>query len=196
MTAPKTARALITATFPASLTRATMGDRSARHHWTRADPVRPREGRSSTARLEGPARRGDLLLDRLGPGERSLGPAVPAARVLEIALQDVHDAVEPGGEGRLLRLDDLVGLLPGAGSQVIQRTGEGIGRGVRTRSCHGVIIRQAGRTRNNLRPQHGHAEVTPTGWKSRLTAKPIQEQFGVQQTWRPDSPRGLAAAAP
>jgi hypothetical protein len=83
--------------------------------------------------------RGDLLLDPLGAGEGPPGTAVPAARVVEIALQDVHDAVKPGGEGGRVGLDDLVGPLPGAGGEMIDRAREGIAdRGVSRRRRHGV----------------------------------------------------------
>src|SRR5213593_163681 len=64
-----------------------------------------------TAR-HGTARRGDFRLGRVRAGKLALGPFVPAARVVEIALEDVHDAVDPRRQGRLLLLDDLVRLLP------------------------------------------------------------------------------------
>src|SRR5215467_209338 len=67
------------------------------------------------------ARRGDLRRGGVLAGELALGPLVPAARVVEIALENVHDAVDPRGEGRLLLLDDLVRRLPVAGRQELHR---------------------------------------------------------------------------
>src|SRR5438046_2388596 len=58
------------------------------------------------------ARGGDLLLDGVASGELALGLRVPAARVVEVALEYVHDAVQPRGQRRGLLLDDPVGGLP------------------------------------------------------------------------------------
>src|SRR6516164_9469599 len=62
----------------------------------------------------GAAGRGDLGLGRVCPREFTLRALVPAAGVVEIAFHDVHDAVHPRRERRLLLLDGLVCRLPGA----------------------------------------------------------------------------------
>jgi hypothetical protein len=83
-------------------------------------------------RFDGPPCGGDLLLNRLGLNrlgawEHSHDPPVAATRVVEVALLDVDDAVQPGGQGRRVGLDDLMSLLPGAGSEMIDRARERIG---------------------------------------------------------------------
>src|SRR2546425_7460828 len=90
--------------------------------------------RSPASGLRGPGRRaligrralargGDLLLDGVAPGELALGLLVPAARVVEVALEHVHDAVQPRGQRRGLLLDDLVGGLPVTGFQPVEHAG-------------------------------------------------------------------------
>src|SRR5438046_10751891 len=74
--------------------------------------------------LDRPAGGGDLRLCRLRSGERALGPLVPAARVVEVTLEDVHDPVNPRRQRRLVLLDDLVRLLPVAGRQELDRLPE------------------------------------------------------------------------
>src|SRR5437762_2765681 len=66
----------------------------------------------------------DLLLHGVGAAEDAIGLAVPVARVVEVALQRVDDAVQPGGQRRLVLLHDLVRLLPVAGGQQLQRAAE------------------------------------------------------------------------
>src|SRR5688500_17389697 len=77
-------------------------------------PVRgdhgPRSPRSLVAQLQ--ARRGDLILHRRRVGKLALRAAIPSPRVVEIALEDVDDPVQPRPERRLLVLDDLVRALP------------------------------------------------------------------------------------
>src|SRR5262245_9643902 len=75
--------------------------------------------------LERPARGGDLGLGRPAPGELALGPLVPAARVVEVALDDVHDPMDPRRESGLVLLDDLVRLLPVARRQEFDLLPEG-----------------------------------------------------------------------
>src|SRR2546428_5774998 len=69
------------------------------------------------------ARGGDLLLDGVAPGELALGLLVPAARVVEVALEHVHDAVQPRGQRRGLLLNNLVGGLPVTGFQQVEHAG-------------------------------------------------------------------------
>src|SRR2546429_8276569 len=52
--------------------------------------------------------RGDLLLHGLGTGKRAVGLAIPVARVVQVALEGVHDAVQPRRQRGFLGLDDLV----------------------------------------------------------------------------------------
>src|SRR4051812_36068431 len=66
----------------------------------------------------------DLLLHGLGAAEDAIGLAVPVARVVEVAFQRVDDAVQPGGQRRLVLLHDLVRLLPVAGGQQLERAAE------------------------------------------------------------------------
>src|SRR5262252_189497 len=76
-------------------------------------PRRSHYTSASTGRaLDRPARGGDLCRRRVASGELALGPLVPAARVVEVALDDVHDPVDPRRQGGLVLLDDLVRLLP------------------------------------------------------------------------------------
>src|SRR5499426_4254369 len=76
--------------------------------------------------LDRPARGGDLRLGRITPGELALGPLVPAARVVEVALDDVHDPVDPRRQRGLVLLDDLVRLLPVARRQELDGLPEGL----------------------------------------------------------------------
>src|SRR5262245_48153218 len=71
--------------------------------------ARPSIGRSP---CDAPAGGRDLPLDTLHAGKVAARPPVPVARVVEVALQGVHDAVQPGGQVRLLPLHDLVRGLP------------------------------------------------------------------------------------
>src|SRR5262245_41072696 len=86
-----------------------------------AEPAKP--PRLYTAR-HGAARRGDLRRGGVLAGKLALGALVPAARVVEIALEDVHDTVDPRRQGRLLLLHDLVRLLPVARRQELHRLSE------------------------------------------------------------------------
>src|SRR5437667_3419063 len=72
--------------------------------------------------------RGDLLLHGLGTGKRAVGLAIPVARVVQVALEGVHDAVQPRRQRGFLGLDDLVRLLPGSRLQKLQRLLECHGR--------------------------------------------------------------------
>src|SRR5262245_9277891 len=76
--------------------------------------------------LARPARGGDLRRRRVASGERALGPLVPAARVVEVALDDVHDPVDPRRQRGLVLLDDLVRLLPVARREEFDRLTEGL----------------------------------------------------------------------
>src|SRR5713101_8518211 len=78
----------------------------------------------------GPARRRDLRRRGVRSREIAVGPLVPAARIVEVALEDVHDPMQPRCQRRLLLLDDLVRLLPVAGRQQLDRAREGIAHGV------------------------------------------------------------------
>src|SRR5256886_8467658 len=80
-------------------------------------------GRRALTGRRARARGGDLLLDGVASGELALGLLVPAARVVEVALEYVHDAVQPRGQRRGLLLDDLVGGLPVAGFQQVEHAG-------------------------------------------------------------------------
>lgn len=55
---------------------------------------------------------GDLRLDGVGAAEGPVGFAIPVLGVVEIALQRVHDAMQPGRFRGLVGLDDRVSLLP------------------------------------------------------------------------------------
>src|SRR5437870_12353114 len=70
------------------------------------------------------ARRGDLVLNRIRAREGAVGPAIPALGVLQVAFEDVDDAVKPGGEWRAFLLHDLVGGLPLAGFEESHGAGE------------------------------------------------------------------------
>src|SRR5712692_7213418 len=72
--------------------------------------------------------RGDLLRHGLGTGKRTIGLAIPVARVVQVALEGVHDAVQPRRQRGFLGLDDLVGFLPGPRFQKLQRLLECHGR--------------------------------------------------------------------
>src|SRR5262245_26676101 len=54
----------------------------------------------------------DLRLHRRGIGEGALGAAIPPARIVEVTLENVDDAVKPRGQRGLLLLHDRVGGLP------------------------------------------------------------------------------------
>src|SRR5215510_10667656 len=97
-----------------------------------AEPAKP--PRLYTAR-HGAARRGDLRRGGVLAGKLALGALVPAARVVEIALEDVHDAVDPCRQGRLLFLDDLVRLLPVARRQELHRLSERLAHVILTFLC-------------------------------------------------------------
>src|SRR5262245_11615284 len=73
-----------------------------------------------------PARGGDLRLGRPAPGKLALGSLVPAARVVQVTLDDVHDPVNPRRQRRLVLLDDLVRLLPVARREEFDRLTEGL----------------------------------------------------------------------
>lgn len=53
--------------------------------------------------------------------EASLGAPVPIARIVQITFKTMHKRVEPIGEGVFQVLDDLMGGLPFAAVQVIDR---------------------------------------------------------------------------
>src|SRR6266481_5637542 len=96
-----------------------LGPRPPRRAYESDDSARETP-RLYTAR-DSPAGLGDFSRRRVRAREFSLGTLVPAARVVEITLDDVHDAVNPRCEGRLLLLDDLVRLLPVARRQQLDR---------------------------------------------------------------------------
>src|SRR5437667_2843142 len=73
-----------------------------------------------TAR-NGSACRSDLRRGGVRAREVALGSLVPAPRVVEITLEDVHDSVNPRRHGGFLLLDDLVRLLPVARRQELDR---------------------------------------------------------------------------
>src|SRR4051812_5941040 len=81
-------------------------------------------GSASTLILHADSRRRDLLLHGAGAAEDAIGLAVPVLRVVEVAFQRVDDAVQPGGQRRLVLLHDLVRLLPVAGGQQLERAAE------------------------------------------------------------------------
>src|SRR5436309_15390908 len=68
--------------------------------------------------LDRPAGGGDLRLCRLCSGERALGQLVPAAHVVEVALEDVYYPVSPRRQRRRVLLDDLQCLISFVGSRV------------------------------------------------------------------------------
>src|SRR5215831_851295 len=80
---------------------------------------------SARPAFDRPPRGGDLRLGGPAPRKLALGPLVPAARIVEVALDDVHDPVDPRREPRLVFLDDLVRLLPVARRQEFDRLSEG-----------------------------------------------------------------------
>src|SRR5437868_13730259 len=85
-------------------------------------PRRSARGGCGAAVGEGPACGGDLRLRRARAREVALGLSIPAARVVEVAFEDVHDAVQPRRECRGLVLDDLVSGVPVAGLEQIEHT--------------------------------------------------------------------------
>src|SRR5439155_1324587 len=89
---------------------------------------------------DGAPRGHDLRRRRVAAGERALGPLVPAARVVEIALEQVDDAVQPRRQRRLVLLDDLVGLLPLARRQMLDRSVERIAHEV-LQSSWEIVVR-------------------------------------------------------
>ena len=70
-----------------------------------------------------PARSSKLFLYGVPPGEDAAGLTVPVARVVEIALEDMHDPVQPCGQRGVFVLYDLMGLLPRPRDQQIYRSG-------------------------------------------------------------------------
>src|SRR5882724_9639182 len=62
----------------------------------------------------------DLLLHRFAPAEGATGPAIPIERVVEVALERMDDAMQPGGQRGVVFLHDVVGRLPVAGREQVQ----------------------------------------------------------------------------
>src|SRR5262249_16134927 len=75
-------------------------------------------------RSEELARGADFRLDRVGAREGPVRLAIPVPGVVEIALQGVHDAVQPGRFRGLVRLDDGVSVLPRAPLQKLDNLHE------------------------------------------------------------------------
>ena len=63
----------------------------------------------------------DLVMHRLRPAESALRFAIPVHGVIEIALERVDDAMEPGGKRRAVFLHDGMGRLPVAGRKQVER---------------------------------------------------------------------------
>src|SRR5881296_43954 len=71
----------------------------------------------------------NLRRRRVAARKRTLGPRVPAARVVEVTLEDVDDAVQPRRQRGFVLLHDLVRLLPFARRQMLDRTLERVAHG-------------------------------------------------------------------
>src|SRR2546425_5871972 len=97
-----------------------------------------RESRDALALYRNLPRRGaldgapggrDLRRRRVAARKRTLGPLVPAARVVKVTLEDVDDAVQPRPQRGFVLLDDLVRLLPFARGQMLDRSVERVAHG-------------------------------------------------------------------
>src|SRR5215207_4696300 len=84
--------------------------------------------RSMRGVLEGARERGDLGLRVRVFRKCALGAAVPVARIAEVSLEHVHDAVRPAPELGVVLLDDRVRLLPVALLEVAHCGTDGHGR--------------------------------------------------------------------
>src|SRR5438093_3388310 len=120
--------------------------------------------RARRGALDGAPGGRDLRRRRAAARKRTLGPRVPAARVVEITLEDVDDAVQPRRQRGLILLHDLVRLLPFARRQMLARALE--------RVAHDSLHRMVPSRGSARRRGPGCPSTTPPSRAATLRGRP------------------------